>query len=126
MARDNFFAQNVDGLGHIEALINFDEDKFGLSQQGVSPWTISINDGSKDLGRIVGFEGDGATIIAMHGLKPDLTARRGAEITVFRVNDDLRAGAGWRGADCVRALAAEARLAREHVEEDATSIEQGL
>jgi GNAT superfamily N-acetyltransferase len=91
MAREVFFTKTTGDLGKIEASIQFDEGKFGEAGQGVTPWTVSINDGAQDLGRIVGFEGEGQTIIAMHGLKPDLTARRGAEITVFRVNDDLRA-----------------------------------
>lgn len=89
MARVVFFTRQVEGLGQIEATLNYDAEVFGTSS-GVTPWTISISDGAKDLGRLVGFEGDGPTVIAMHGLKPDATARRGAEITVFRVNDDLR------------------------------------
>ena len=90
MARDVFFNRDVDGIGHIEAAINYDEGAFGIGANGVTPWTVSIHCAGKDLGRIVGFEGEGQTIIAMHGLKPDAAARRGAEITVFRVNDDLR------------------------------------
>jgi hypothetical protein len=39
---------------------------------------------------MVGYEGDGATIIAMHGLKPDIDATRAVELTVFRVGDILR------------------------------------
>jgi hypothetical protein len=90
MARDVFFTWTIDDIGPIEAAINYDAEAFGAITAGVTPWTISINTGGKDLGRLVGFEGEGQAIIAMHGLKPDLTARRGAEITVFRVNDDLR------------------------------------
>jgi len=78
----------------VTASINFDDTRFnrsaGQDNGAVSPWTISINDGTGDLGRLVGFEGDGQTVIAMHGLKPDIAARRGVEITVFRVNDELR------------------------------------
>ena len=40
------------------------------------------------MGRLVGFEGDGAAIISMHQLKPDSAARRGCEITVFRMGHD--------------------------------------
>lgn len=89
MAREVFFTRQVVDLGQIEAALNYDAEAFGTSS-GVTPWTISISDGAKDLGRLVGFEGDGQTVIAMHGLKPDATAWRGAEITVFRVSDDLR------------------------------------
>ena len=90
MAREIFFTQSVDGIGRVEAAINYDDRVFGLTLTDVTPWTISISDGQKDLGRLVGFEGDGQTVIAMHGLRPDMTANRGAEMTVFRVNDDLR------------------------------------
>lgn len=91
MAREVFFTHNNTAIGSVDAAIHFDETAFGLATQGVSPWTISVSDGQKDLGRMVGFEGDGQTIIGMHGLKPDPAAARGVEITVFRVNDDLRA-----------------------------------
>ena len=90
MARETFFAQAVDGIGRIEASINYDERAFGLAAAGVTPWTISVSANGKDLGRMVGFEGDGQIVIGMHGLRPDATAKRGAEMTVFRVNDDLR------------------------------------
>ncbi|BCX05582.1 MAG: hypothetical protein KatS3mg053_3520 [Candidatus Roseilinea sp.] len=90
MAREVFFSKAADG-GTIEAVINFDESAFGVSEHDVSPWTIAISDGRRDLGRLVGFEGQGQTIIGMHQLKPDPAARRGLEITVFRVNDALRA-----------------------------------
>ena len=90
MAREVFFSRDVDGIGHIDATINFDETAFGLTLIGATPWTVSIHCDDKDLGRIVGFEGDGQHIIGMHGLKPDVAAQRGAEMTVFRVNDGLR------------------------------------
>lgn len=90
MARDVFFSKATDG-GVIEAAINFDEAAFGVAECCVSPWTIAVSDGQTDLGRLVGFEGQGQIIIGMHQLKPDPTAKRGLEITVFRVNDALRA-----------------------------------
>ncbi|MFC1466655.1 MAG: hypothetical protein ACFLMY_17570 [Candidatus Brachytrichaceae bacterium NZ_4S206] len=90
MAREVFFSKAADG-GAIAAAINFDEVAFGVAECGVSPWTIAISDGQTDLGRLVGFEGPGQIIIGMHRLKPDPAARRGLEITVFRVNDTLRA-----------------------------------
>jgi len=112
MAREVFFRKAA-ADGGIEAAINFDESAFGIAAQGVSPWTIAIGDGRRDLGRLVGFEGEGQTIIGMHRLKPDAAARRGLEITVFRASDDLRASGldvalfraferwllkrGWRG-----------------------------
>jgi hypothetical protein len=89
MSRELFFTRNHAQLGAIEAAINFDETVFGLNTDGVTPWTISINNNGKDLGRIVGFEGDGQVIIGMHQLKPDVAARRGCEITVFRMSNDL-------------------------------------
>ena len=89
MAREIVFTRNHVALGSIEAAINFDETAFGINTNDVSPWTISINNGGKDLGRIVGFEGDGQVIIAMHKLKPDVAARRGCEITVFRMSNEL-------------------------------------
>ena len=89
MARENFFARNHNQLGSIQAAINFDEGKFGLDAEGVTPWTVSINVNEKDLGRMVGFEGDGQRIIGMHHLKPDIAAKRGCEITVFRMSNDL-------------------------------------
>lgn len=90
MAREVFFSKAA-GDSAIEAAINFDESAFGVSERGVSPWTIAIHDGQRDIGRLVGFEGQGQTIIGMHQLKPDPAAKRGLEITVFRVNDMLRA-----------------------------------
>lgn len=94
MAREVFFTKAMnDGLV-IEAAINFDATAFGVAPSGVTPWTISIRADQHDAGRLVGFEGEGQTIIGMHRLKPDAAARRGLEITVFRVNDQLRAH-GW-------------------------------
>lgn len=90
MARAVFFSKAVDG-SMLEAAIHFDEATFGIAERGVSPWTIAIGDGQKDLGRLVGFEGAGQTIIGMHQLKPDPSAKRGLEITVFRVSEALRA-----------------------------------
>ena len=52
---------------------------------------ISIGADGIDAGRLVGFEGPGERVIAMHHLKPDETADRAVEITVFRVNEALRA-----------------------------------
>ncbi len=91
MAREVFFSKAMTCDSVVEAAINFDESAFGIAERRVSPWTIAIHDGRRDLGRLVGFEGDGQTIIGMHQLKPDAAAKRGLEITVFRVNDDLRA-----------------------------------
>ena len=90
MARDVFFSKDVEGVGKIEATVVYDESAFGSVAGDVTPWTVSISAGGNDLGRMVGFEGDGKTVIAMHGLRADVTAKRGAEITVFRVNDALR------------------------------------
>ncbi len=93
MARDVFFSKQIEAIASdapIEATIQYNEGLFGTTIDDVSPWTVSIHRGHADLGRIVGFEGAGQQIIGMHGLRPDMTAKRGAEITVFRVNDDLR------------------------------------
>jgi hypothetical protein len=57
----------------------------------MAPWTISIHTNGEDWGRLVGFEGQAQVIIGMHQLKPDPGATRAVEITVFRVNDELRA-----------------------------------
>ncbi len=76
------------------AAINLDETLFGVSPAAVTPWTISVrgaNGVDADAGRLVGFEGEAARVIAMHHLKPDATAGRAVEITVFRVNEALRA-----------------------------------
>jgi hypothetical protein len=127
MARDVFYSKDVDGVGKVEATVVYDESAFGSVAGGVTPWTVSISAGGKDLGRMVGFEGDGPTVIAMHGLRADVTAKRGAEITVFRVNEDLRAlkldGAvlsayerwllkrGWRG-NVLKKMARQSRKGR--------------
>jgi hypothetical protein len=84
MSREIFFANAT-----CEAAINFDESYFGVSDDGVSPWTISVRANGMDVGRVVGFEGDGQTIIGMHQLKPDSAAKRGCEITVFRMSNEL-------------------------------------
>lgn len=93
MARETFMKRTfkiAEQPVALEAAINFEEAIFGRSATAVTPWTIAINNGQRDLGRLVGFEGVGQTIIAMHQLKPDLTAQRAVEITVFRVDDPLR------------------------------------
>ena len=92
MARESFFRRTTQLNGtalEIEATLNFDESKFGVATEGVTPWTMSIHEGDRDIGRIVGFEGDGQVIIGMHGLKPDPAAQRGCEITVFRMGNEL-------------------------------------
>jgi hypothetical protein len=89
MARTVFYTRRIEGR-QIEAAVNYDETAFGQSPAAVTPWTISIHEGEADLGRLVGFEGEGASIIDMHHLKPDPDARRAVEITVFRVNDEMR------------------------------------
>ncbi|MEO6061745.1 MAG: hypothetical protein ABIQ99_07400 [Thermoflexales bacterium] len=74
------------------AAINLDETLFGVSLAAVTPWTISVRGANgADAGRLVGFEGECARVVAMHHLKPDDTAARAVEITVFRVNEALRA-----------------------------------
>lgn len=97
MSREIFFSRTVQLGGtpsQIEATIQFDEQAFGTIMNNVTPWTVSIgvkqDSQNKDIGRLVGFEGDGPTVIGMHKLKPDPDAKRGCEITVFRVNDELR------------------------------------
>lgn len=78
-----------------EAAINYDETSFGSATDHVTPWTVAVRDGAgADAGRLVGFEGPGALIIGMHGLKPDPSAARAVEITVFRAGDALRAVGG--------------------------------
>ncbi len=92
MAREVFFTRTVKldtGALQVEAAINYEAAKFGSDMTEVSPWTISINDGQRDLGRVVGFEGDGQKINGMHGVKPDEAAQRGCEITVFRMGQEL-------------------------------------
>jgi hypothetical protein len=87
MLREVFFSTPA-----FVAAIHLDETLFGVSPDALTPWTISVrgSDGS-DAGRLVGFEGEGARVIAMHHLKPDDTAGRAVEITVFRVNEAIRA-----------------------------------
>ena len=89
MARELFFTRTHAELGAIEAAINFDPTCFGISDDEISSWTVSIYQPGKDLGRVVGFEGEGQKIISMHGLKPDVAAKRGCEMTVFRMGNDL-------------------------------------
>ena len=91
MAREQFFERVIPGAEPVRlaASINFDGAKFGASDDGVSPWTVTISDGSRDIGRLVGFEGSGATIIGMHGLKPDAAAVRACELTVYRMGELL-------------------------------------
>jgi hypothetical protein len=89
MAREVFFTLNTPQLGELQAAINFDETTFGVATDAVTPWTISISADHRDLGRIVGFEGEGQTIIGMHQLRPDATAKRGCEMTVFRMANEL-------------------------------------
>jgi hypothetical protein len=89
MAREVSFTRTIESQP-IEASINYDEAVLSR-MDAVSPWTISIHAGAADMGRLVGFEGEGQNIIGMHHLKPDPGAKRAVEITVFRVNDDLRA-----------------------------------
>jgi hypothetical protein len=84
MARVVFYSQ-----APIEAAINFDEAVFGQPGDKIAPFTIVVQREGADIGRIVGFEGDGQQIIGMHQLKPDAAAHRGCEITVFRVSNEL-------------------------------------
>jgi len=75
--------------------IFFDQAKLGLVADEITPFTISITRNApdaarRDAGRAVGYEGEAKKIIGMHGLKPDDTAARGFEMTVFRVDEDLR------------------------------------
>ncbi len=93
MARDIFFQSKLQVGGQsleIEAAINYQSASFGVGADDISPWTLSINNGLRDVGRLVGYEGAGEKIIAMHQLKPDPSAKRAIEITVFRVDDVLR------------------------------------
>lgn len=91
MARDVFFDRPLPSGGALQAAINYDEAALGLCAGAVTPWTVAISVDGADMGRMVGFEGDAQTILNMHHLKPDLSAKRGFEITVFRVREDLRA-----------------------------------
>ncbi len=72
----------------VTGTIQFNAELFGVDD-GPSPFTISVSQEGRDLGRIVGFEGSAAKIIGMHGLKPDPHAVRGFEITVYRMGDVL-------------------------------------
>jgi hypothetical protein len=92
MARDVFFDRSLPSGGALQAAINYDEAALGLCAGAATPWTVTISVDGADVGRLVGFEGDAQTIINMHHLKPDLSAKRAFEITVFRARDDLRAG----------------------------------
>jgi hypothetical protein len=93
MASEIFFDRIVkhEGSAHkVIASIQYDDQTLGTADDRVSPWAISVRIDDKDIGRLVGFEGESKMIIGMHGLKPDPHARRGFEITVFRVNDLMR------------------------------------
>ncbi len=103
MKRDVFYGRtygrkesekNEYGEEELTATVQHHESHFGTALQDVSPWNIAIQIGGRDVGRVVGFEGAGATILAMHHLKPDAAAQRGCEITVFRMADALIAGGG--------------------------------
>ena len=88
MARDVFFRHL-----EYEGVILYDETKFGITTTEATPFTVSIHrkaEPAKDAGRAVGYEGDGQMIIGMHGLRPDPTAHRGIELTVFRIDEPLR------------------------------------
>jgi GNAT superfamily N-acetyltransferase len=90
MANEIFF-RHPEFLG----TIYFDEAKLGLVADEITPFTISITHTNpaapqRDAGRAVGYEGEAKKIIGMHGLKPDDTAARGFEMTVFRVSEELR------------------------------------
>jgi hypothetical protein len=111
MTQDVFFTAEQDSCW-LEATIAFDEAQFGSAER-ISPWTIAIRNGQTDLGRLVGFEGPAQVICSMHALRPDASARRALEITVFRAGEALRAAGldaavfraferwllkrGWRG-----------------------------
>ena len=88
MTQDVFFAADQDSR-RLEAAITFDEAQFGSAER-ISPWTIATCDGQTDLGRLVGFEGPAPAICSMHALKPDASAKRALEITVFRTSEALR------------------------------------
>ncbi len=92
MAREIFFDRLLASGAVIQAALNYDEAALGVCVSTVTPWTVAISAAGADLGRLVGYEGDAQTILNMHHLKPDLSAKRGFEITVFRVRDDLRTG----------------------------------
>jgi hypothetical protein len=99
----------------MEATIAFDEAQFGGSAASASRRGRSqFADGQTDLGRLVGFEGSSAgDSVQCTQLRPDASARRALEITVFRAGEALRAAGldaavfraferwllkrGWRG-----------------------------
>lgn len=92
MTRETFFERALKSdleERQISAIISHDDRAFGRIDEGVTPWTIAVTDGNRDLGRIIGFEGAGAVINGMHGLKPDAAALRGCEMTVYRMSDEL-------------------------------------
>jgi hypothetical protein len=92
MPRETFFKRTIqtpEGPITIEAAINFDDAAFGKAIQAVTPWTIAVTDGHKDVGRVVGFEGEGQLVLGMHPLKPDPSAQRAVDITVFRISDAM-------------------------------------
>ena len=72
----------------LTASIQFNGGEFARAE-GPSPFTVSIMADGKNAGRIVGFEGAGQKIMAMHALKPDPQAARGLEITVYRMGELL-------------------------------------
>lgn len=90
MAQEVFFRKSVPEIGEVQASVNFDAEAFGVGTH-ITPLTVAIEAEGRDLGRIVGFEGEAQAIIAMHGLKPDPQAKRALEMTVFRVSEPLRA-----------------------------------
>jgi hypothetical protein len=95
MAREVFYTQKFsreNGDEELTATMQYDEARFGIAEPDVSPWNIAVQVGERDCGRIVGFEGTGRIILAMHQLKADAAARRGCEITVFRMADVLLDG----------------------------------
>lgn len=105
MAREEFYRRKIalgqetsggtgDGAQELTATLHFDEALFGAPPPTVTPWNIAVRIGDRDYGRIVGFEGEGSTILGMHHLKADPAARRGCEITVFRMADALLVGDG--------------------------------
>ncbi len=91
VATETLLKRAIPELGEVEVTIQFDATTFGVSPTAITPWTIAVQADGRDIGRLVGFEGEGQRIIAMHGLKPDPTAKRGVEITVFRVSEAMRA-----------------------------------
>ncbi|MCS7062258.1 MAG: hypothetical protein RMN25_14015 [Anaerolineae bacterium] len=90
MGREVFFNRRLESGAEVQAAINYDEAAFGRCVGAVTPWTVAISSEGVDLGRLVGYEGDAQTILAMHHLKPDPSAKRGFEITVFRVRETVR------------------------------------